>query len=237
MEYGKLYLIPSGLGSTDTGHIWPSGNLPRIEHIRHFIVENVRSARRFLRQAGYHYSFDEVHFYVLNKHTSGIEPGKFLEAAKQGLDIGLLSEAGLPCIADPGQIIVKQAHHWGIRVVPLTGASSILLGLMASGFNGQHFIFHGYLPIQKKDRALKIKEIEKAAHLKDQTQIFMETPFRNNQLIADLLSLCSTETRLCIACDLTLPTEFIRTYSIQEWEKNMPDLHKRPGIFLLYHKD
>ncbi len=234
MEYGKLYLIPSSLGSEGTEHIWPSGNLSRIEHIRHFIVESVRSARRFLRQAGYHWSFDEVHFYVLNKHTTGMESGEFLEAAKRGLDIGLLSEAGVPCIADPGQTIVRQAHHMGIRVVPLIGASSILLGLMASGFNGQHFVFHGYLPIQKKDRMQKIKEIEKAARLNDQTQIFMETPFRNNQLIADLLSICSADTRLCMACDLTLPTEFIRTYSIKEWKKNMPDLHKRPGIFLLY---
>jgi 16S rRNA (cytidine1402-2'-O)-methyltransferase len=236
MEYGKLYLIPSSLGSNSTEYFWPAGNLLRIRHIHHFIVENVRSARRFLRLAGYDQDFEKVHFFLLNKHTTDIESGEFLNAAKHGYDIGLLSEAGVPCIADPGQTIVKQAHRIGIGVVPLTGASSILLGLMASGFNGQHFVFHGYLPIQKKDRVLKIKEIEKKAFHNDQTQIFMETPFRNNQLLADLLSICSAETMLCIACDLTLPTEYIRTFSIQEWKKKMPDLNKRPGIFLLYHK-
>ncbi len=236
MGNGSLYLIPSSLGSEATDHIWPAGHLSRIIHIRHFIVENERTARRFLRSAGYDISFDQVHFYLLNKHTSDLEVGGFLDAARQGSDMGLLSEAGVPCIADPGQVIVRMAHHIGIRIVPLVGASSILLGLMASGFNGQQFVFHGYLPLQKQERTIKIKAMEQAAYLHDQTQIFMETPFRNNQLIVDLTTACATETMLCIACDLTLPTEYIRTHSIKEWKKKMPDLHKRAGIFLIYHQ-
>lgn len=235
MNNGTLYLIPASLGSKTTRHIWPSGHLQTINHIRHFIVENVRSARRFLRSAGYDIPFDEVSFYTLNKHTVETDIGSYMKAVRMGHDTGLLSEAGVPCIADPGQTIVRIAHQSDIRVIPLVGASSIILALMASGFNGQQFVFHGYLPISKQERIKKIRAMEKAASQLDQTQIFMETPFRNNQLLADLLKNCSPDTWLCIACDLTLPDEFIRSFSINEWHKKIPDLNKRPGIFLLYH--
>jgi 16S rRNA (cytidine1402-2'-O)-methyltransferase len=231
----RLFLIPSSLGGDSAADVWPPGNLDRIRHIRTFIVENVRSARRFLRMAGYMSDFEEVRFLLLNKHTTEAELGSYLDATAEGKDIGLLSEAGSPCVADPGQAIVCLAHKKGIRVVPLVGASAILLGLAASGFNGQQFAFHGYLPIKKSERQKKIRELERQAYAGDQTQIFMETPFRNNALMADLLIVCRPETMLCVACDLSLPDEFIRTHVVAQWRKKMPDLHKRPSIFLIYH--
>lgn len=185
--------------------------------------------------AGFVVPFEEVTFLVLNKHTSPTDIPGFLDAASGQADIGLLSEAGSPCVADPGQAIVRLAHDKGIQVVPLVGASSILLGLMASGFNGQQFAFHGYLPIPKNLRQKKIRDIEQTAYQHDQTQIFMEAPFRNNQLTNDLILCCREETLLCIACDLSLPSEFIATKPIREWKKKMPDLHKRASIFLIYH--
>ncbi|MFO7998665.1 MAG: SAM-dependent methyltransferase [Bacteroidales bacterium] len=231
----RLFLIPSDLGGESAGAVWPAGNLERIGHLRTFIVENIRSARRFLRMAGFIVPFEEVTFLVLNKHTRPTDIPGYLDAASMHADIGLLSEAGSPCVADPGQAIVRLAHTKGIRVVPLVGASSILLGLMASGFNGQQFAFHGYLPIPKNLRQKKIRDIEQTAYQHDQTQIFMEAPFRNNQLTADLILCCRDETLLCIASDLSLPSEFIATKPIREWKKKMPDLHKRASIFLIYH--
>jgi 16S rRNA (cytidine1402-2'-O)-methyltransferase len=230
-----LFLIPASLGGDRTEDIWPAGNLEKIRHIRTFIVENLRSARRFLRAAGFEADFSEVRFHLLNKHTSEAILNGFLDAADRGEDTGLLSEAGSPCVADPGQAIVRLAHRRKIQVIPLVGASSILLGLMASGFNGQQFAFHGYLPVKAHERQGKIRELERQAYAADQTQVFMETPFRNNVLMEDLLAVCLGKTMLCVACDLSLPSEYIRTRPVAEWKKKMPDLHKRTSIFLLYH--
>ncbi|MBW6498717.1 MAG: SAM-dependent methyltransferase [Bacteroidales bacterium] len=231
---GKLFLIPSSLGGDNIDAIWPAGHLALVSQLDEFIVENLRTARRFLRSAGYNRSFDEVQFHLLNKHTKPEELSTFLKNVMHGKDIGLLSEAGSPCIADPGQVIVAMAHRQNIRVVPLVGPSSILLALIASGFNGQQFAFHGYLPIEKVERLRKLKQLENAAWQHEQTQIFMETPFRNNQLLQDLAGSLRPDTMLCVACDLTTPTEFIKSQTISTWKKEMPDLHKRTSIFLLF---
>jgi 16S rRNA (cytidine1402-2'-O)-methyltransferase len=233
-ENGKLFLIPSSLGSENIDAIWPAAHVALVNELDEFIVENLRTARRFLRSAGYTRSFDDVEFHLLNKHTKDEEISGFLANAMLGKDIGLLSEAGSPCVADPGQVIVAMAHRKKIRVVPLVGPSSILLALMASGFNGQQFVFHGYLPIDKAERSRKLKQIESNAWHEEQTQIFMETPFRNNQLMQDLTGMLRTDTLVCVACDLTTSTEFIKSQSIAAWKKEMPDLHKRTSIFLLF---
>ncbi|MFO7978125.1 MAG: SAM-dependent methyltransferase [Bacteroidales bacterium] len=235
VQKGVLYLIPSSLGGDDVDDIIPRRNKALLNQLDEFIVENLRTARRFMRSAGFTNSFDQVNFHLLNKHTSATELGGFLEQALKGKNIGLLSEAGCPCIADPGQGVVRQAHLLGIRVVPLVGPSSILLALMASGFNGQSFTFHGYLPIQPPDRAKAIRELEKQASLKNQTQIFMETPFRNDQMMEAIVGNCRPETLLCVACDLTKKEEFIKTLPVGAWKKQMPVLHKRTSIFLLFH--
>lgn len=231
---GKLYLIPSSLGGDDIKAIWPAGHAALVNQLDEFIVENLRTARRFLRSAGYTRSFDEVQFHLLNKHTRPEELNGFLKNVLQGKDVGLLSEAGSPCIADPGQVIVAMAHRKNIRVIPLVGPSSILLALIASGFNGQQFAFHGYLPIDKAERSRKLKQLENAAWQHEQTQIFMETPFRNNQLMQDLTGSLRPDTMLCVACDLTTQTEFIKSQTTAAWKKEMPDLHKRASIFLLF---
>lgn len=231
---GKLYLIPSSLGGDDIGAIWPPGNKQIVNSLNEFIVENIRSARRFLRAAGYNTNFEEVTFHQLNKHTPASVIGGFLSNAASGKNLGLLSEAGCPCIADPGQSVVALAHKQHISVIPLVGASSILLALMASGFNGQQFVFHGYLPIEKSERSKKIRTIEHSAIRDNQTQIFMETPYRNNQLMKELSNNLKDSTLLCVACDLTLPTQFIKTQIVGNWKKKMPDLHKRTSIFLIY---
>lgn len=233
---GRLILIPTPLGNSETQAILPACNSEVVKGLEVFIVENIRAARRFLRAAGYSRPFQEVQFYLLNKHTSDAELPGFLNLLKQGKDIGLLSEAGCPCIADPGHTIVSLAHQNNIPVVPLVGPSSIILALMASGFNGQHFAFHGYLPIGKSDRTRKISQLELAAWKEGHTQIFMETPFRNNQLMSDLVGCLRPDTMLCVASDLTLQSEFVKSLPVAQWKKNMPDLHKRPSIFLLYRK-
>lgn len=233
---GKLYLIPTDLGSETIDHIWPGAHLHMLAHIRHFIVENERSARRFLRKAGYTISFDEVVMYDMGKHHDRHNYTHMLDAALKGFDTGLMSEAGLPCVADPGQHIVSLAHENGIQVIPMVGAGSIYLALMASGFNGQQFSFHGYLPIPKQERYKKIAWMENDAQTHGRTQIFMETPFRTMQLFNDILHVCRPATRLCVAADITKAEEYIRSKPVAAWKKEMPDLHKRPGIFLLYHE-
>ena len=233
-QKGTLFLIPASLGEADLNSVWPAGHKHIINTIEVFIAENIRTARRFLKQAGYKLSFDDAIFHLLNKHTSESESALFLNAAMAGKPVGLLSEAGCPGVADPGQLIVSEAHLRGIPVKPLVGANSILLALMASGMNGQMFSFHGYLPIEKKMRIQKIKELESNSQRTGATQIFMETPFRNNRLTEDLLKGCHPATRLCIAAELTAPEEYIKSKSIGDWRKTkMPDLHKRPAIFLL----
>lgn len=232
---GNLYLIPTSLGGDDITSIWPNGHLALVNQLDEFIVENFRSARRFLRSAGFSKPFEEVRFHLLNKHTQPEDLSGYLSAPIRGKSVGLLSEAGCPCIADPGQAIVAIAHQKNIRVIPLVGPSSILLALMASGFNGQNFAFNGYLPIPKTERTSKLKQLEQKAWNEGQTQIFMETPFRNNQLLEHIVSNLRKDTLLCVASELTLPEEFIKAQTIAAWKKKMPDLHKRTSIFLLYH--
>lgn len=233
-KVGKLILIPVSLGSENIDKEIPPGNMEIINKLDEFIVENIRTARRSLKAMGYTNDFDTVKFHILDKHTPPEDIPGFLNNAINGKNTGLLSEAGSPCIADPGQQVVKYAHSKSIKVVPLVGPSSILLALIASGFNGQNFIFHGYLPIDKKQRIRKIKEIEQDTIRNDRTQVFMETPYRNNALLDDLIRNSGPSTQLCIASDLTTEQEYIKTLGIEEWKKNLPDLNKRPTIFLIY---
>ncbi len=234
-QNGVLYLIPTLLGEAPIDESWPEGHRKIINNLKVFIVENLRSAKRFLKLAGYQHPFDGVTFHLLNKHTTLHELTTFIHPVSSGRSIGLLSEAGCPCIADPGQMIVTQAHQMGVRVKPLVGPSSIMLALMASGMNGQAFQFHGYLPIQKQQRIHQLKHLEKLAQQTGATQIFMETPFRNMQMLEDVLKSCHPDTMFCIAADLTTPNELIRTKSIKAWsQQTLPGLHKRPAIFLLF---
>ena len=233
MNTGKLYLIPNLLGDTDPALSLPAGLPAIINTISTFFVEDIRSARRFLKSVGFNAPLDIVHFELLNEHSKKEDIIHYIGHCKDGKDAGIISEAGCPGVADPGAELVKLAHKAGIIVVPLTGPSSILLALMASGMNGQNFTFNGYLPKEKEDRIRRIKELEKTALLKDQTQIFIETPYRNEHLLSDILENCATGTRLCIACDITLATEFIQTKNIGEWINKKPDITKRPAVFLI----
>lgn len=232
---GKLYLIPTTLGNIDNiSEAIPSYNLHIIHQLSIFIVENIRTARRFISKTKHPFSIDKLTFLELGKHTSENTILSYLDQADSGFDIGLLSEAGTPCIADPGSIIVNQAHKKGIEVSPLVGPNSIVLALMASGFNGQNFCFHGYLPVDTRELTRKIKMIESDIQKKDQTQIFIETPFRNNKLLGKLVESCKPETNLCIAVELTLPDQHITTKTIRNWRKSKIDLNKKPAVFLLY---
>ena len=227
---GKIFLIPSFLG-VDSPPIIPQQVKDVVGMLDEFIVENAKSARRYLRAIGFRKNFDtEVLIRELEKHADKQNCEWLLENVLKGKNCGLISEAGNPCIADPGNEIVAYAHRKNIEVVPLVGPSSILLALIASGFNGQQFSFHGYLPIQNPERDKKIKQLENASG--GSTQIFMETPFRNQKLLEEILKTCRDETRLCIACDLTLETQFIKTKPIKEWRKAVPDVNKRYCIFL-----
>ena len=234
MQKGKLYLIPSTIGESPVDMVIPTYNCEVINKIDIYIVEEIRTARRFLKKAGLIKPIDELTFFVLNEHSKPEEIDNYLDAINKGKNIGLLSEAGVPCIADPGADIVRIAQQKSIEVVPLVGPSSILLALMASGFNGQQFTFLGYLPVDKNLRINKIKEIERNVFQKNETQIFIETPYRNNQLIESLLQTCRNETLLCIATDITLKTAFIKTKTIAAWKKTIPDFHKKTTVFLLY---
>jgi len=230
----SLYLIPVTLGETTIQQVLPDYNREIIAGIRYFIVENVRSARRFLKKTDSAINIDELTFYELNKHTDLTEIEKYLYPISKGFDIGVISEAGCPAIADPGADIVTIAQQKRIRVIPLVGPSSILLSLMASGFNGQSFTFHGYLPIEANERIKKIKQIEHSIFAHNQTQIFIETPYRNLKLVESILRTCNPSTKLCIAMNLTLEDEFIRTMSVKQWINNLPDLDKNLCVFLLY---
>lgn len=233
-EKGKLYLIPASLGKVNFNSIFPHRNIEIMVSLKEFIVEDIRTARRFLRMAGYNGNFDELNFHILDKNTDERDVPEYLNACDKGFDMGILSEAGLPCIADPGSIIVKLAHYKKIKVIPLSGPSSIFLALMASGFNGQNFAFRGYLPIEKKIREKAIKQIENEVYQNDQTQIFIETPYRNMQLLDALLKTCLPASMLCIACNISLKTEFISSRNIAEWKKSVPEINKKPTVFLLY---
>jgi 16S rRNA (cytidine1402-2'-O)-methyltransferase len=233
MPQGKLFLIPNTLGESDVRAVLPANIAEVLNSIGEFIVEDERTARRFLKKAGYTGSLDTVILHLLNEHTNPKTISSFLDGLEEGKNIGIISDAGCPAVADPGAVIVKMAHEKNVEVVPVTGPSSIIMALMASGMNGQNFAFTGYLPKEKSDRAKKIKELEQLAVNKDQTQLFIETPYRNIQLFEELLSQCAPSTLLCIACDITLSSEFIRTRSIAEWKKEKPDIHKRPAVFVL----
>lgn len=204
-----------------------------VERIDHFIVENEKSARRSIKGLVPEKSQPSLHLYLLNKHTDAADLPSFLKACKEGKDVGLLSEAGCPGIADPGAEIVRIAHQEGIRVIPMVGPSSILLAMMASGLNGQNFAFNGYLPIDKAARKSELKALEKRSLERNQAQVFIETPYRNTKMLEDLVQHLHPATRLCIGCDISLPSEFIMTRSIKEWAGTRVDLHKRPAIFIL----
>ena len=232
-KYGKLYLIPVNLGESLSEKFFPPLNAKIIEGIDDFIVENEKSARRFIKQILPEKSQQSLKLYGLNKFTEATEIPEFLNAAKEGKNMGLLSEAGCPGVADPGAEIVKLAHRFNIQVVPLVGPSSILLAMMASGMNGQSFTFHGYLPIDKKERKHEIKQLERISSEKNQAQIFIETPYRNMKFLEDLIQNLHPATRICVACDLTLESEFIKTATASEWKNIKTDLHKRPAIFII----
>lgn len=232
-EKGSLYLIPTPLGDVPIDQVIPAYNLEIIYRIDVFIVEELRTARRFLKKCGYKKDFDNVTFHTLNEHTQDVEMTGFLDAAMQGKPIGLLSEAGCPAVADPGTSVVNHAHQKGIRVIPLTGPSSILLSLMASGLNGQQFTFHGYLPVKSNERKQKIKELDRSVQRIPHTHIFIEAPYRNKQMIDSLLETCNPNTLLCIASNITLPDESIKTKTIGDWRKNKPDPGKNPTVYLL----
>jgi 16S rRNA (cytidine1402-2'-O)-methyltransferase len=229
---GRIYLIPVTLGGDDFSSVIPAKVTDITKQLRFFIVEELRSARRYLRKIDKEFPIDESNFSVLNEHTAYEEIEQFLIPLYKGFDIGLMSEAGLPCIADPGARIVSLAHIKRIDVIPLSGPSSIIMALIASGFNGQNFTFNGYLPVKPAERALKIKELEKRSH-EGFTQIFMETPYRSQNMFETLVSICNNETRLCIAADITLSPESIRTMKISEWKSNVPSLKQRLVIFVL----
>lgn len=230
---GKLYLIPTRLGDTPPLEVLPMSIKKVIEDIDQYIVENEKTARRFIKRISPGKSQPSLKLQVLNKYTTEEERNTYLNACLNGLSIGLLSEAGCPAIADPGADIVKLAHQMDIRVIPLVGPSSIILALMASGMNGQSFTFNGYLPIDKSERKSKIKHLEKLSLENDQAQIFIETPYRNMKMVEDLAQTLHPNTRVCVACDLTLPTEFIKTLAAKDWKHHKEDLHKRPAIFII----
>ncbi len=237
MSAGTLYMIPTTLGKTKSNNAIPEYTLEVIRRLDTFAVENIQSAVKFLQWVGGTVPEFKIDFYQLNKKTPEHEIFSFLKPLKSGKDMGVLSEAGAPGIADPGSILVKMAHKNGIRVVPLIGPSSIFLALMASGFNGQSFSFHGYLPIDAKGRKQAIIQLEGESRRHDRTQIFMEAPYRNNEIVKSILESCRPETKLCIATDITLENEFIVSKEIGDWKKSkLPDLHKRPTIFILYAK-
>jgi 16S rRNA (cytidine1402-2'-O)-methyltransferase len=212
----------------------PAGNRNIIFSLREFITEEEKTARRFLRKVGVTGDFSNITFRIYNEHSESVEIRPVIDSLLKGNDVGLMSEAGTPCIADPGADIVREAHRNDIRVIPLTGPSSIILALMASGFNGQNFTFNGYLPVNKNDRIRSLKQLERKVYKENQTQIFIEAPYRNLAMFESIMEACSSDTNLCIACDLTMESESIVTMSIREWKKHVPEINKRPAVFLLF---
>ena len=229
-----LYLIPVTLGDTPHSQVLPDYNTEVIRNIRHFIVEDLRSARRFLKKVDRDINIDELTFYAMGKHASPEAFASYLHPLEQGMPVGVISEAGCPAVADPGADVVAIAQRRNLRVVPLVGPSSIILSVMGSGFNGQSFAFHGYLPIEPAERAKKLKMLEQRVYNEHQTQLFIETPYRNNKMIEDILHNCRPQTKLCIAANITCEGEYIKTKTVREWQGKTPDLSKIPCIFLLY---
>lgn len=231
---GKLYLIPTTLGEIAPEEVLPQTVKRAIDFITDYIVENEKTARKFIKQIHPEKAQPSLRISLLNKHTEEREYAAMLQPCLEGKNVGLMSEAGCPGVADPGAVIVKLAHEKGIQVVPLVGPSSILLAMMGSGMNGQSFAFNGYLPIDKSEKKSALKNLERLSFEKNQSQIFIETPYRNNKLLEDILQALQNSTRLCIATDITLPTEYIKTYLVQEWKKIKIDLHNRPTIFIIH---
>lgn len=230
---GKLYLIPTTLGENEPLEVMPYSVKKMVELIDHYIVENEKSARRFIKKITPKKSQPSLTMMSLDKYADEMEVRTYLDACDKGISVGLLSEAGVPAVADPGATIVKLAHEKGIQVIPLVGPSSILMALMASGMNGQNFAFNGYLPIDNSERKRAIKELERLSKDKNQSQIFIETPYRNEKMFTELKAALTPSTLLCIAVDITLPDEYIKTLSVADWKKQSPDLHKRPAIFII----
>lgn len=233
VKTGPLYLIPTRLGDNAPLEVLPISVKKIIETVDDYIVENEKTARRFIKKISSGKSQAAITIHILNKYTQESELPSFLNACLAGRPVGLLSEAGCPGIADPGADIVKIAHEEEIKVIPLVGPSSILLALMSSGMNGQSFTFNGYLPIDKAERRSKLKKLEKQSFDLNQSQIFIETPYRNNKMLQDICTSLGANTRVCVACDITLPTEYIKTKSVKEWKQENVDLHKRPAIFII----
>ena len=229
----KLYLVPNVLSEGDWQNVLPAQLHSILTNTRHFIVEDIRTARRFLKLVNKEINIDECTFFELNKRTRYSEIPSFLKPIEQGFDVAVISEAGCPGVADPGADVVKIAHQKEYKVVPIVGPSSVLLALMASGLNGQNFAFKGYLPVKPNERVKEIQVLEKRVINQRQTQIFIETPYRNNQLIEDVIKTCFPGTYFCIAANITSENEFIVTKTIQDWKNKIPDLHKIPSIFLL----
>lgn len=235
-EKGILYMIPCPISDqTEVYDVVPEANRRVIDSLDYFIVENVRSARRFLSKAGIQRKIDELEFVELNEHTvAGQAVEAMIKPLLAGRSAGVISEAGVPGVADPGALVVEACHKHNIRVVPLVGPSSILLAMMASGLNGQSFAFNGYLPVKPPERSKAIKALERRAHVEHQSQIFIEAPYRNVKLMEQMLQVCAAETMLTVACDITSPEELIVTRSMAQWRKSgVPDIAKRPTIFII----
>ena len=228
-----LYLIPNLISDDSVARVIPEFNREIIRTLKIFICEDIRTTRRFLKSIDKTIDINQILFFELNKHTKVEDINEYLNPCEKGESVGVISEAGLPCIADPGNIIVKIAHQKDIRVVPLSGPSSIFMALMSSGFNGQNFAFNGYLPIDKTERIKKIKQLEQKSRYENQTQIFMETPFRNNKLFTELLSILNPNTYLCVAINITAQDEFIKTKKISDWKKVKYDFDKKNCIFII----
>lgn len=231
---GKLYLIPTTLGESNPDDVLPQTVKRAIEFIDCYIVENEKTARKFIKSINPEKVQSSLILSSLNKHTEKSEINEMIKPLLQGINVGLMSEAGCPGVADPGAVIVKLAHENNIQVIPLVGPSSILLAMMGSGMNGQSFAFNGYLPIDKSDKKAAIKNFEKLSFDKNQSQIFIETPYRNNKFLEDLLQTLQPNTHLCVAADITLPTEYVKTYRVADWKKTKIDLHNRPTIFIIH---
>lgn len=247
MRKGLLYLIPSPIGDVAPAEVIPQSVLELLPRINHFVVEELRTVRRYLSNAGLKGKIDSLNFYLLNEHTPKEQVEKYLQILLSGEDVGLISEAGLPAVADPGAYLVELAQRADIEVVPLAGPSSLMMALMASGLNGQCFAFNGYLPVKEPDRSKEIKELERLSAKRGQSQIFIETPYRNERLLADFLQHCAPSTRLTVAADISMPTQFIKTKSIEEWRRVVAKgaagaadtakggfvIGKRPCVFIL----
>ena len=233
MSKGKLFLIPSPLGDNDPKEVIPVPVLDSLAGFRTFVVEEVRTARRYLSRAGLKGHIGELEFHELNEHTDAATIEGYLKLFDNGNDVALISEAGLPAVADPGAQLVALAHRHGIEVVPAVGPSSLMLALMASGLNGQSFAFCGYIPAKTDERRSRLRTLEKVSAQLKQTQILIETPYRNDSLFADILAVCGTSTKVCVAADITLPDAYIRTKTVAQWKKEGLVIGKRPGVFLI----